>query len=77
VPLEPGDRLVCATTGAPAVQNPQGFELGEKEFFKLVLQHSARTTEQMLDGVLAGIEAHADGAPFPTDLSIVAVSRPA
>jgi serine phosphatase RsbU (regulator of sigma subunit) len=77
VPLEPGDRLVCATTGAPAVRNPQGSELGEKEFFKLVLQHSARATEQMLDGVLAGIEAHAAGTPFPTDLSIVAVSRPA
>jgi len=77
VPLEPGDRLLSATTGAPGAKNADGVELGEKEFFKLVLQHSARSTEAMLDGVLAGIEAHADGTPLPTDLSIVAVSRSA
>jgi len=52
-----------------------GEELGEKGFFRLVLQCSSRPTPAMLQTLEQALEAHADGTPFPNDISIVAVSR--
>lgn len=77
VPIERGDRLVLSTTGALQVLDPQGAELGEKGFYRLVLQGSSQPGEAMLESVRQGLEAHAAGTPFPNDISILAITREA
>jgi len=77
VPFEKGDRIVLSTTGAVQVVNGAGEELGEKGFFRLVLQCASRPTPAMLDALRQALEAHADGTPFPNDISTVAISREA
>ena len=76
IAIEPGDRLLLATTGAVQVQDGAGGELGEKAFYRHVLQHAgAPSSEAMLGRVKAALEAHAGGRPFPNDISIVALAR--
>ena len=75
IPIEPGDRIFLANTGPVRVQNPAGEELGEKAFYRLVLQHAPASTAAMLASLQKALEAYAAGAPFPADLSIVSVSR--
>lgn len=77
IPIEPGDRIILSTTGAVQVQNREGAELGEKAFYRTVLQHSGAGTHDLLDRVKGSLEAHAAGVAFPNDISIVALSRPA
>ena len=77
VPIERGDRLVLSTTGAVQVASPAGEELGEKGFFRLVLQSASRPSQSMLAALQQGLEAHAAGAPFPNDISTVAITREA
>jgi sigma-B regulation protein RsbU (phosphoserine phosphatase) len=75
VPLEPGDRLLMANTGPVRVKNPEGEELGEKAFYRLLLQHGSASTAAVLGQLKGALEAFAGGEPFPADLSIVSVSR--
>ncbi len=77
VPIEKGDRLVLATTGAVQVVNAAGEELGEKGFFRLVLQCAGRPTPALPEALRQALEAHAGGTPFPNDISTVAISREA
>jgi len=77
MPIEPGDRFLIATTGPVRVKNPKGEELGEKAFYRLVLQHARSDTATMLASLKRALEAYAAGEPFPSDLSIVSVSRKA
>ena len=77
VPLEPGDRLVIATTGCVQIKNAAGEELGEKGFFRSVLAHAELPTDDMLARLEKAFEAHAGGEPFPNDISIVTVARKA
>jgi len=74
-PLAPGDRLLLATTGPVRVKNPKGEELGEKAFYRLVLQHAAGPTKDVLGELHAALETYAADTPFPADLSLVSVSR--
>lgn len=75
VPIEAGDRLVLATTGAVKVVDPEGAELGEKAFYRHVLEHAKAPPAGLLAGVRAALEGHAAGAAFPNDISIVALAR--
>ncbi|MCP3920479.1 MAG: SpoIIE family protein phosphatase [bacterium] len=77
VPIEPGDRLVLSNTGPPAVQNPDGAEVGEKAFYRAVARNAEHPPEVMLKRLLAGLEKYADGEPFPKDISIVTLARDA
>lgn len=77
VPVERGDRLVLSTTGAVEVANAAGEELGEKGFFRLVLQHAGLPTQKMLEHLRQGLDAHAEGTPFPNDVSTVTLTRKA
>ena len=73
--LEAGDRLVLAGAVAAGILNPDGEELGEKAFYSLARKMSKFDVEGMLDAMVTAIETYADGEPFPSDLSIVAVGR--
>ena len=75
VPVEAGDRLVLATTGTVKVASGEGAELGEKAFYRHVLEHAKSPPVDLLAGLRAALEAHAAGAPFPNDISIVALAR--
>lgn len=77
VPLDPGDRIVLATTGAVAVQNPEGEELSEKPLYAHVMRHAKRPTDDFLQRMQTVIEAYADGMEFPKDVSIVTLARDA
>ena len=48
---------------------------GEKAFYRHVLQHAKQPCVAMLEHVKAALEAHADGEPFPNDISLVALAR--
>jgi sigma-B regulation protein RsbU (phosphoserine phosphatase) len=75
VPIEPGDRILVANTGPVRVKNRKGEELGEKAFYRLVVQHASATTEAALGKLKGALEEFAAGEPFPADLSIVSVAR--
>lgn len=76
-PIETGDRLLVANEGALQVTNPDGDELGERAFFRMVMKLSGERTAVMLENLEAAFQAFADGTPFPADISIVSASREA
>jgi len=75
VPIGPGDRLVLATTGPVQVTNPDGEELGERRFYKLVARNAQDDPRSMLEGILTAAEAFADGEELPADLTLVVLAR--
>lgn len=75
VPLAPGDRLVLGTTGPVQVANPEGDELGEKGFYKLVARNAQDEPQVMLESILDAVETFADGQEFPADLTLVVLAR--
>jgi serine phosphatase RsbU (regulator of sigma subunit) len=77
IPIDPGDRIVIANTGPAAVVNDQGKELGEKDFYRYVLQHAGLPSNAMLEAVEKDLSAYADGEPFPADISIISLRRKA
>lgn len=77
IPIEPGDRILIATTGPVQVKNAAGEELGEKAFYRHVLQHASQPTSSMLDDLKKALEKFAAGEPFPNDISIITLARKA
>ena len=75
IPMDPGDRILIANTGPVRVKSPKDEELGEKAFYRLVLQHAPGSTAKMLAELKRALEAFAAGQNFPADLSIVSVAR--
>ena len=75
VPLEPGDRLVLANSGAVSVADPQGKELGEKPLYAQVLRHARLPSAEFLARLKAALEAHAAATPLSRDVSIATIAR--
>jgi serine phosphatase RsbU (regulator of sigma subunit) len=75
MPIEPGDRIVIANTGPVGVKNDAGEELGEKAFYRQVLQHAGMPTEAMLEAVRSDLQTFAGKEAFPNDISIVSLRR--
>ena len=75
IPMDPGDRVVIAGTGAVRVINMEGDEIGEKRFYKLFARNAADGPEDVLDGVLTALEAFADEEPFSTDVSLIVLGN--
>lgn len=75
VPMDPGDRVALAGTGAVRVINNQGEEIGEKRFYKLFARNASDSPDEALDGILTALEAYADEEPFPADVSVVILGR--
>lgn len=73
--LKPGDRLLACNRGPLVVQSPEGEELGEKRFFRLVLAYASESKDEMLLGLQTALESHADGEPLPADLSMLSLAR--
>jgi sigma-B regulation protein RsbU (phosphoserine phosphatase) len=77
IPMAPGDRLFLSNTGPVRVSNEDGEELGEKNFFRSVMKHSAADSETALDQVAADLESFAGEEPFPADITFVTIKREA
>jgi len=75
LPLEPGDRLVLTNSGPVKVRSEAGDELGEKPFYRHVLQFAALDTQRFLKSVRRTLVSFAGEAAFPSDISLVTVSR--
>ena len=75
VPIEPGDRLVIVNSGAVAIVDPKGVELGEKTLYGHIVRHGALDSHEFLERLRSVLEAYADGATLPRDVSIVTVAR--
>lgn len=75
VPMDPGDRILLAGTGAVRVVDHQGDEIGEKRLYKLFARNAPDVAEEALDGLLTALEAYADEEPFPVDVSVVVLGR--
>jgi sigma-B regulation protein RsbU (phosphoserine phosphatase) len=75
VPLEKGDRLFLANTGAVRVLDEEGKELGEKGFYQILLKASRSKAGEVLARVRAEIEAHAGDEPLPADISVLLLAR--
>jgi serine phosphatase RsbU (regulator of sigma subunit) len=75
MPIDPGDRIVIANTGPVGVKNEAGEELGEKAFYRHVLQHAGMPTEAMLEAVRTDLQTFAGKESFPSDISIVSLRR--
>lgn len=73
--VERGDRILIANTGPVQVKNAAGEELGEKAFYRQVLQSSSLPTTDMLERLKRSLDEYAGEAPFPNDISIVTVAR--
>lgn len=77
VELEPGDRLILANTGPLQVANPDGEELGDIAFYKLVLKKAGATSYELLGILESALDAYADEEDFPHDISVVTIRREA
>lgn len=75
VQLEPGDRIVLATTGITAVKNPDDEALGDKAFYKLCMRHGARETSAFLEDLLTSVAEFAEDVPIPKNIVLMSSRR--
>lgn len=73
--LEVGDRLLLSNTGPAAVADPDGQELGERGFYRLVLKYSKLPSRDLLARLERDLRDFAGETPLPNDLSVVTVAR--
>ncbi len=77
VPVDPGDRLVLANTGAVVLANEEGVELGEKKFYTLTMRHGAETTDRFLAHLEGTFNKYAGEAELARDIAVVTIARDA
>jgi serine phosphatase RsbU (regulator of sigma subunit) len=75
VPIEPGDRLVLVNSGAVAIADAAGAELGEKALYAHVMRLGALPTAAFLSKLEAALQAHAGENALPRDISVLTISR--
>jgi len=71
IALEPGDTVVFMTDGITESQAPTGEILGTEGALRLVRAHLAGSARQVLEGLVAGVQAFADGGPMADDLTAI------
>ena len=71
IALEPGDTLVLMTDGITESQAPDGSLLGTEGALQLVRAHLAGSAQQVLEGLVAGARAFAEGGPQTDDLTAI------
>jgi PAS domain S-box-containing protein len=71
IALEPGDTLVLMTDGITESQAPDGSLLGTEGALQLVRAHLAGSAQQVLEELVAGARAFAQGGPQTDDLTAI------
>ncbi|WP_243324323.1 SpoIIE family protein phosphatase [Geothrix sp. SG200] len=75
--LEPGDLLALYTDGVTEVAAPNGEEYGEDRLQAFLRTSLALGLDAIDAGLMADLEAHAKGAPFTDDRTILLLRRTA
>ncbi len=71
IALEPGDTVVLMTDGITESQAPDGRLLGAEGALRIVRAHLAGSARQVLEGLIAGARAFAEGGPQTDDLTAI------
>ena len=77
IPFDPGDHIVISNSGPALVKNGEGKDLGDKEFYRYVLQHAGLGSKGLSEALGKDLANYADSTPFPSDISIVCMRRKA
>jgi sigma-B regulation protein RsbU (phosphoserine phosphatase) len=73
--LAPGDRLVLSNTGPIQVVDPSGEEWGEERFYRLALRRAGERSEDLMGRLEGALDAFADEAEYPHDISVITIRR--
>src|SRR5262249_19269403 len=73
VQLEKGDLIVAFSDGVTEAMNPENEESTDDRLLASAEKHSGGTPRQMLDAVLADVQAFCAGATPSDDVTVVAV----
>jgi sigma-B regulation protein RsbU (phosphoserine phosphatase) len=77
VVLEPGDVVVFYTDGITEAMNTQRMLFGEERLKEVVCHHHQESPQQIIEAILAAVEAFATEASQSDDMTIMIVKREA
>lgn len=72
--IAPGDTLVAFTDGVTEAQNLEGELFGDERLCPILMQ-PVSTAAELLDHILAGVQAYTGGAEPSDDITLLAVRR--
>ncbi|MDG1455680.1 MAG: SpoIIE family protein phosphatase [Planctomycetota bacterium] len=75
VQLERGDALILYTDGIVEAMNHDGVEYSLEAFARVLQNMSSATPDELVEGVLADLAVHVDGAEATDDITLVIARR--
>src|SRR5262249_3935017 len=73
VTLQPGDLIVCFSDGVTEAMNPVNEEFSDDRLLASAEKHRGKTPQQVLDALLADVQAFCAGATQSDDVTVVMV----
>jgi len=73
--LRPGETMLLLTDGVTDASDRRGRRLGSVRLRRILREHAESDPDSLLDGIVAGVDAFADGATQADDLTLVALRR--
>jgi phosphoserine phosphatase RsbU/P len=73
--MKPGDVIAVITDGVYEYENAAGDPFGDARVVGLIREHAGRSVREILETIVAAVEAHAGGAPQADDMTLVLVKR--
>ena len=73
--FEPGDVFVLCTDGVWEAKNGEGRRYGKERLIELIRLKDAFSPEELVETIVADVEAHLDGAPYEDDLTLAVIRR--
>src|SRR3954467_8521024 len=73
VKLQPGDLIVCFSDGVTEAMNPANEEFTDDRLLACAEKHRGKNPQQVLDALLAGVQAFCAGATQSDDVTVVMV----
>jgi serine phosphatase RsbU (regulator of sigma subunit) len=73
VTLQPGDLIVAFSDGVTEAMNPESEEFTDDRLLACAEKHRGKAPQQMLDALLADVQAFCSGARQSDDITVVAV----
>ncbi|NCF99319.1 MAG: SpoIIE family protein phosphatase, partial [Planctomycetia bacterium] len=75
VQLERGDALILYTDGIVEAMNHDGVEYSLEAFARVLQNMSSAPPDELVEGVLADLAVHVDGAEATDDITLVIARR--
>lgn len=75
IQLEPGDRIVLCTPGVFGIQNHEGAELGEENFFRLIAREGGKPSQAFVNLVAHALEQFTEGGAIQSDITYLTLKR--